>query len=108
MFAGFEVRVGEAEEDFGEAGAGEEVGEEFHGVGAEGGDVGVGAGDGCGWRDVSCSGRGRLCLIRAGFFCFRCLRLGYGRYGGYGDVAGSKIRLLMSEGTNLVLNKLGD
>lgn len=39
MFAGFEVRVGEAEEDFGELGFVEEVGEEFHGVAAEGGDV---------------------------------------------------------------------
>lgn len=39
MFAGFEVRVGEAEEEEAEGGAGEEVREEFHGVGAEGGDV---------------------------------------------------------------------
>ena len=41
MFAGFEVRVGETEKEGGELGAGEEVGEEFHGVGAEDGDVGI-------------------------------------------------------------------
>ena len=44
MLAGLEVRVREAEEEMGERGAGEEVGEEFHGVGAEGGDVLVGGG----------------------------------------------------------------
>ena len=42
VFPRFEVRVGEAEEDFFELGGGEEVGEEFHCVGAEGGDVLVG------------------------------------------------------------------
>ena len=46
MFTGFEMRIREAEEDFGEGGAREEVWEKFHGVGAEGGDVGVGA-----WHD---------------------------------------------------------
>lgn len=39
MFPRFEVRVGEAEEKPGERAAGEEIGEEFHGVGAEAGDV---------------------------------------------------------------------
>lgn len=39
MFAGFEVWVGEADEDGGELVVGEVVGEEFHGVGAQGGDV---------------------------------------------------------------------
>ncbi len=39
VFAGFEMRVREAEEDGGELGEGEVVGEEFHGVGAEGGNV---------------------------------------------------------------------
>lgn len=34
MLAGFKVRVGEAEEDFGELGFVEEVREEFHCVGA--------------------------------------------------------------------------
>ena len=43
VFSGFKVRVGEAEEDFGELGFVEEVGEEFHGVGAEDGDVLMGA-----------------------------------------------------------------
>lgn len=42
MFPRFEVRVGEAEEDFFELVLQEEVGEEFHCVGAEGGDVLVG------------------------------------------------------------------
>lgn len=42
------MRVGEAEEDLREGGAVEEVGEEFHGVGAEGGDVLVGGGSWCG------------------------------------------------------------
>ena len=36
------MRVWEAEEEMGELVAGEEVGEEFHGVGAEDGDVLVG------------------------------------------------------------------
>ncbi len=42
MLAGFEVGVWEAEEEGGELGLVEEVGEEFHGVGAEDGDVLVG------------------------------------------------------------------
>lgn len=33
------MRVGKAEEDFGEGGVGKEVWEELHGVGAEGGDI---------------------------------------------------------------------
>lgn len=45
MLARFEVRVWEADKDFGELVAGEEVGEEFHGVAAEGGDVFEGAGE---------------------------------------------------------------
>lgn len=49
MLALFEVWVREAEEDGGELGAGEDVGEEFHGVGAEGGDVVVGWGWRWGW-----------------------------------------------------------
>ena len=48
MLAGFKVGVGEAEEEVGELGAGEEVGEEFHGVGAVGGDVLVEGGWGWG------------------------------------------------------------
>ena len=39
MFPGFEMRVREAEEDVLELGAVEEVGEEFHGVRSERGDV---------------------------------------------------------------------
>lgn len=42
MFALFEVRVGEAEEDTAEGVVWEVVWEEFHGVCAEGGDVLVG------------------------------------------------------------------
>lgn len=42
VFALFEVRVGEAEEDAAQGGVGEVVWEEFHGVCAEGGDVLVG------------------------------------------------------------------
>lgn len=49
MFACFEMRVWEAEEEEAEGSAGEEVGEEFHGVGAEGGDVVVGWGLGWWW-----------------------------------------------------------
>lgn len=49
VFAGFEVRVGEAEEDFGELGLREEVGEEFHGVAAQGGYVLVVRGGGRWW-----------------------------------------------------------
>lgn len=48
------MRVREAEEELGEGVAGEEVGEELHGVGAEGGDVAVGGGWG-----VGCWGGGR-------------------------------------------------
>lgn len=47
VFPGFKMRVREAEEDVGELAAVEEVGEEFHCVGAEDGDVLVG-----------CKGRG--------------------------------------------------
>lgn len=39
MFPLFEVRVRETEEDLGELVFGKEVGEEFHGVGADAGDV---------------------------------------------------------------------
>lgn len=39
MFAGFEVRVWEADEDFAELVVGEVVWEKFHGVGADGGYV---------------------------------------------------------------------
>ena len=39
VFASLEMRVGEAEEDLAELGFVEEVGEEFHGVGSEAGDV---------------------------------------------------------------------
>lgn len=39
MLAGLEVRVRETEEEPCELCADEEVGQEFHGVGAEGGDV---------------------------------------------------------------------
>ena len=46
MFPRFEVWVREAEEDVFELVAGEEVGEEFHGIGAEGGDVLIGRGGG--------------------------------------------------------------
>ena len=61
MFSGFEVRVGEAEEDVSQLAAGEEVGEEFHRVGPEGGDVlvGGGGGDWIRWGHVRVSGRGR-------------------------------------------------
>lgn len=45
MFPSLEVWVGEAEEDGGEGGCGKEVGEEFHGVGAEDGDILVAAGE---------------------------------------------------------------
>lgn len=58
MFAGFEMRVGEAEEEQAEGGAGEEVGEEFHGVGAEGGDVVVCRWGGVRGRGVGGGGRG--------------------------------------------------
>lgn len=43
VLARLEVRVWEADEDLGELVFGEEVGEEFHGVCAEGGDVLVAA-----------------------------------------------------------------
>lgn len=43
------MRVREAEEELGEGVAGEEVGEELHSVGAEGGDVAVGGGWGVGY-----------------------------------------------------------
>ena len=45
MLARFEVRVWEADKDFGELVAGEEVGEEFHGVAPDCGDVFVVSGD---------------------------------------------------------------
>ena len=45
VFAGFKVGVGEAEEDIGKLVAGEEIGQEFHGVGAEDGDVVIGDGE---------------------------------------------------------------
>ena len=45
MLAHFKVRVREADEDLGELVLGEEVGEEFHRVAAECGDVFVVAGD---------------------------------------------------------------
>ena len=45
VLAHFKVRVWEADEDFGELVLGEEVGEEFHGVAADCGDVFVVAGD---------------------------------------------------------------
>ena len=53
MLPGLEVRVREAEENLAELGSVEEVGEEFHGVGADAGDVlvesGRSAGGGGGW-----------------------------------------------------------
>lgn len=80
MLARFEVRVGEAEENFGEGGLGEEVGEEFHGVGAESGDVVVDAGDGMDglfgwgvWR-VLMWVRWWVGIIRYGRFCKCCSR----------------------------------
>ena len=61
MLARLEVRVREAEEEVRELPAGEVVGEELHRVGAEGGDVLVGAGAGAGaWRGVGGGGRGVL------------------------------------------------
>lgn len=45
MLAHLEVWIGEADEDLGELVAGEEVGEEFHGVAAERRDVFEVAGD---------------------------------------------------------------
>ena len=39
VFPGFEVRIWEAEKDGRELGTGEVIGEELHGIGAEGGDV---------------------------------------------------------------------
>lgn len=54
MFPRFEVRIWEAEEEPRELPPGEEVREEFHGVGADAGGVLVGVwtgvwGRGCGW-----------------------------------------------------------
>jgi len=66
VFAGFEVGVWEAEEEGGELGLVEEVGEEFHGVGAEDGDVLVGGwwgGGGCG---VGCGGVVEWCFLLFG------------------------------------------
>lgn len=54
MFAGFEVRVWEADEDLGELMAGEEVREKFHGVAAEGRDVFEGAGEESGGEAAFC------------------------------------------------------
>lgn len=56
VLAGFEVWVGVEEVDAVELVVGEEVGEEFHGVAAQGGDVCVGAWDWVGWWGPS--GRG--------------------------------------------------
>jgi hypothetical protein len=42
VFAGFEVRVGKADEDLAELTLAEEVGEELHGVGTETGGILVG------------------------------------------------------------------
>lgn len=78
VFAGLEVRIGEAEEDFLELRFGEEVGEEFHGVGADAGDVLVG------W----CWCRARVLLLL--------------------PVGDGLLLLLGSEGFDLVLDELGD
>lgn len=73
VLPGLEVRIGEADEDLGQLAPGEEVGEEFHRVGAEGGDVLVAARDygcwGCcgGGGGGGRGGGGRLGFGRCGF-----------------------------------------
>lgn len=50
MFSLLEMRVRKADEDLGKLVASKEVGEEFHGVGADGGNVLVGSWNDCGGR----------------------------------------------------------
>ena len=91
VLARLEVRVWEAEEDGTELAAVEEVGEELHGVGAEAGDVLVGAGDGGG--GVTGAADGLLGFIVVVFVVGRCVGGGV---------------LLLAEGFDFFLHEFGD
>ena len=76
MFARFEMRVWEAEENLGKLGLVEEVREEFHGVGAQAGDVLV---EGAGGRVLGSEGGNAVldvgCDLEADFEAYEGLAL---------------------------------